>query len=58
MKIEITLEEILEDLCHPGLPPGRWNVPARSPRSERRDDYPLTSGEPEPRAASRTAAVG
>jgi hypothetical protein len=35
MNIEITMEEILEDLCHPGLPPGRWNVPGQSPNSGR-----------------------
>ena len=27
MNIEITMEEILEDLCWPGPPPGRWEVP-------------------------------
>jgi hypothetical protein len=27
VNIEITMDEILEDLCHNGLPPGRWNVP-------------------------------
>ena len=27
MNLDITLDEILEDLCHNGLPPGRWNVP-------------------------------
>jgi hypothetical protein len=29
MNIDLTMEEILEDLCDPGLPPGRWNVPRR-----------------------------
>ena len=27
MNLDITLDEILEDLCHNGLPPGRWHVP-------------------------------
>jgi hypothetical protein len=27
-QIDLTFDEILEDLCSPGLPPGRWNVPA------------------------------
>ena len=57
MKIDITMEEILEDLCHPGLPPGRWNVPAQSPNSARnssgtrsaysrwREMNPLTNGQ-------------
>jgi hypothetical protein len=27
MKLDITLDEILEDLSHNGLPPGRWHVP-------------------------------
>ncbi len=31
--IDLTLDEILEDLCSPGLPPGRWNV--QSPNSAR-----------------------
>jgi hypothetical protein len=30
MNLDITLDEILEDLCHNGLPPGRWNVPRRA----------------------------
>ena len=57
MNIEITMEEILEDLCHNGLPPGRWNVPGQSPNSARnssgtrsaysgwREMYPLTNGQ-------------
>jgi hypothetical protein len=28
--IDLTMDEILEDLCYPGLPPGRWNVPAEA----------------------------
>jgi hypothetical protein len=32
--IDLTMDEILEDLCWPGLPPGRWSVP-QSPNSER-----------------------
>jgi hypothetical protein len=27
MTLDLTMDEILEDLCWPGLPPGRWNVP-------------------------------
>ena len=27
MNIDITLEAILEDLCWPGPPPGRWELP-------------------------------
>jgi hypothetical protein len=27
MKLDLTLDEILQDLCHNGLPPGHWNVP-------------------------------
>ena len=27
MNIDITIEEILEDLCWPGPPPGRWELP-------------------------------
>jgi hypothetical protein len=27
MNIDITIEEILEDLCWPGPPPGRWEPP-------------------------------
>ena len=30
MNLDITLDEILEDLFHNGLPPGRWNVPRRA----------------------------
>jgi hypothetical protein len=34
MKIDLTMDEILDDLCAPGLPPGRWNVDERDePRS-------------------------
>ena len=24
--IDLTMDEILEDLCHPGPPPGQWNL--------------------------------
>ena len=27
LTLTLTEEEILEDLCWPQLPPGRWNVP-------------------------------
>jgi len=27
--IDLSPEELLEDLCWPGPPPGRWNVPGR-----------------------------
>jgi hypothetical protein len=29
LRIDLTMEEVLEDLCWPGLPPGRWDVPGR-----------------------------
>ena len=25
--IDITMDEILEDLCYPGPPPGQWRLP-------------------------------
>ena len=31
LAVALTMDEILEDLSHPGPPPGRWNVPARDP---------------------------
>jgi hypothetical protein len=56
MKLDITFDEILEDLCHNGLPPGRWNVPqspnsagkssgTRATYSGWREMYPLTNGQ-------------
>ena len=27
LAIDLTMEEVLEDLCWPGRPPGRWEVP-------------------------------
>jgi hypothetical protein len=39
MNIEISMDEILEDLCHNGLPPGRWNIP-NSDRSSSRGEPP------------------
>jgi hypothetical protein len=35
MKLDLTMDEILEDLCWPGLAPGKWNVPDQSPNSAR-----------------------
>ena len=46
MNIEITIEEILEDLCWPGPPPGNWRWELR--------DQP----EPDQFPARRTAERG
>lgn len=32
--IDLTMDEILEDLCYPGPPPGRWRLPRREPAPE------------------------
>ena len=29
LTIDLTMDEILEDLCAPGLPPGQWDIPGR-----------------------------
>ena len=29
LTIDLSMEEVLEDLCRPGPPPGRWDVPRR-----------------------------
>jgi hypothetical protein len=53
--IEITMDEILEDLCYPGAPPGRWPVPdapARPARPDWRTSPPMAEGSP-----ANTAAV-
>ena len=42
--IELTLDEILDDLCWPGPPPGRWNVLQR-PDPEPRSAGPGTPAE-------------
>ena len=34
MNIEITIEEILEDLCWPGPPPGNWRWELREQPSQ------------------------
>jgi hypothetical protein len=46
MNIELTIEEILEDLCWPGPPPGNW-------RWELRDQ-----ARPDPVPARRTSERG
>jgi hypothetical protein len=46
MNIELTIEEILEDLCWPGMPPGNW-------RWELRDQ-----AEPDQFPARRTSERG
>jgi hypothetical protein len=32
--IDLTMDEILEDLCYPGPPPGRWRLPSREPEPD------------------------
>ena len=53
LRIEITEEEVLADLCWPGPPPGRWPVPAApSDREAESAEY-----ESAPSNGRRTALV-
>ena len=46
MNIDITLEEILEDLCWPGPPPGRWELPDDQIPAERTTERGWSELEP------------
>jgi hypothetical protein len=43
MKLDLTMEEILEDLCYPGPPPGQWRLNSDRNPGERAVDPDLVA---------------